>query len=137
MTPADLPIRLLARFLDAIVVAVLQALLGQLMGFGFDWLIVGALLAHAYFFVCDARFGGSPAKLLLGMRVIGPDGGNPTLEQAARREAFVLLGAIPFVGPVLAFAAWAWIGWDIAGHTIRTGPHDEFAGGTRVVRAER
>lgn len=49
--------------------------------------------------------GATPGKLALGLRVIGPDGGRPTPRQALIREAFTVLGAIPFAGPLLALAA--------------------------------
>ena len=40
---------------------------------------------------------------------------RPTPAEAARREAFVVLGAIPFAGPVLGPLAWAVIAWSLLG----------------------
>lgn len=132
-SPADLPVRIAARALDVVLVAALDVALGSVMGFGFDWLLLGSLLVLAYFAAFDAA-GATPGKLALGLRVVGPGGGRPTLAQALRREAFTVVGAVPFVGPLLALGAWIWIGRAIAASASRQGPHDAFAGGTRVVR---
>ncbi|WP_437949867.1 RDD family protein [Sorangium sp. So ce296] len=69
-----------------------------------------------------------------GLRVVGPDGGRPSLNQALVREAFTLVGSIPIVGPLLALAAWVWIDMTIRSSPLRQGKHDLLAGGTRVVR---
>ena len=50
------------------------------------------------------------------------------------REAFTVLGAISFAGPLLALAAWAWIIATIRSTPLRQGKHDMLAGGTRVIR---
>lgn len=133
--PAELPARLAARVIDVIVLAGLQAGLGKVIGFGFDWLILGAATIFAYFAVLDAMAGATLGKMALGLRVTGPDGGRPTLKQALIREAFTVVGAIPFIGPLLALAAWIWIILTIRSSPLRQGKHDLLAGGTRVVRA--
>jgi uncharacterized RDD family membrane protein YckC len=70
-----------------------------------------------------------------GLRVLGPDGGRPTLRQALIRESFTVLGAIPFAGPLLALAAWIWIAATIRSSPTGQGKHDTLAGGTRVATA--
>jgi uncharacterized RDD family membrane protein YckC len=135
--PAELPARFAARFVDAIVVAAVDAGLGRLIGFGFDWLIIGAVVILAYFVLLDALAGATLGKRALGLRVIGPSGGRPSLRQALIREAFVIVGAIPFVGPLLALAAWVSIVVTIRSSPIRQGKHDRLAGGTQVIRAQR
>jgi len=135
--PADIPVRLAARGIDIIVLVAIEIGLGQLMGYGFDWLLLGASLVYAYFVVLDVGFGATLGKLALGLRVIGPSGARPTLRQALIREAFTLLGAIPFVGPLLALGAWIWIAVSIRASALRQGKHDMLAGGTRVVRSVR
>ncbi|MGK3967824.1 RDD family protein [Sorangium sp. So ce118] len=133
--PAEFPARLAARAIDALVLAALDAGLGQLIGFGFDWLLAGSALVLAYFTLLDAMAGATLGKLALGLRVTGPDGGRPSLRQALVREAFTVVGAVPFIGPLLALAAWTKIALTIRSSPLRQGKHDLLAGGTRVIRA--
>lgn len=134
LVPAEFPVRLLARGLDVLVLAAVDVGLGRLMGYGFDWLLVGSAVVFGYFSLLDALAGATLGKLALGLRVLGPAGGRPTLRQSLRREAFVLLGSIPFVGPLLALAAWVVIARTIRASPSRQGRHDVLAGGTRVVQ---
>lgn len=130
---AEIPIRIAARLIDALVLAALQIGLGLVIGFGFDWLLAAALAVLAYFALFDAMMGGTPGKRMLGLRVIGPHGGFPTLQQAIVREAFTVVGAIPFVGGLLAIVVWIWILVSIHSSPLRQGKHDLLAGGTRVI----
>jgi len=134
MVPADIPVRLAARGIDVFVLAIVNGLLGQRIGFGFDWLLLAATLVIVYFTFSDAFLGATLGKFALRLRVYGPEGNPPTLSQSLRREAFILIGAIPFIGPLLALAVWAWIILSIRSSPIRQGKHDLLAGGTRVVR---
>jgi uncharacterized RDD family membrane protein YckC len=72
---------------------------------------------------------------VLRLQVIGQGGTKPTLKQAAVRESFVLLGAVPFAGPFLALAAWIWMVVTIRSSPTRQGIHDHLAG-TQVTRRE-
>jgi uncharacterized RDD family membrane protein YckC len=132
--PGDLPIRTAARAVDVFVAAALVVGLGRVMGFGFDWLIVGAGAILAYFALSDAFFGATLGKLVFGLRVVGRDGGRPSLKQALIREAVTVVGAIPLVGPLLALGSWIWIAKTIRANAMRQGKHDLLAGGTRVIR---
>jgi len=129
--------RIAARAVDVVILAAFDVGLGQLMGFGFDWLALAALAVLVYFAGCDAAFGATPGKRLLGLRVLGPDGGRPTARQAVIRESFTLLGAVPFAGPVLALTAWVWIVLTIRSHPLGQGKHDILAGGTRLISVRR
>lgn len=133
-SPADLPIRLAARAVDVVVATALNVGLGFVMGFGFDWLIVGASTVLAYFALSDTFLGATLGKLALGLRVVGRNGSRPTLKQALIREAVTIVGAIPVVGPLLALASWIWIAKTIRSNPMRQGKHDMLAGGTRVIR---
>lgn len=134
-TPGRLLPRFIARVIDGIVVSILAVLLGWGMGsYGFDWLLAGAGGVYAYFVLFDALVGGTPGKMLLGMRVVGPDGGNPSIGQAALRELFVLVGSIPFIGGLIALVIWIWFAVLIKNSPLGQGPHDRLASGTRVVR---
>jgi uncharacterized RDD family membrane protein YckC len=132
-TPGGVLVRIVARLIDAIVLAVVGGLLGVAMDFSFVWLTIQAVAVFAYFVVLDVAWGTTLGKRLLGLRVTGPAGGRPTAGQAAAREAFTLLGAIPFVGPVLALVAWIVIVVTVAKSPQRQGAHDNLAGGTFVV----
>ena len=108
--------------------------LGWVIGFGFNWLFLGASVVLAYFVVFDVLAGATPGKFALGLRVLGPLGGHPTFTQAVIREFFTVLGAVPFAGPFLALGAWIWITLTIRSSPLRQGKHDLLAGGTRVIR---
>ena len=136
LVPAEIPARLAARAIDVLVLAALDVGLGRLIGFGFDWLLLGSATVLAYFALLDTTLGATPGKFALGLRVVSPDGGRPTLRQALIREAFTVVGAIPFLGPLLALAAWGWILATIRANPLRQGKHDQLAGGTRVVRVQ-
>jgi len=133
-TPADIPVRLAARAVDVTVVAVLAVALGRVIGFGFDWLVVGAALIWLYFAGLTATLGATLGKLAFGLRVVGQNGGSPSPSQSLKRESFTVVGAVPFVGPLVAAGLWIWFWVVIRRSPLRQGPHDAFAGGTRVVR---
>ncbi len=130
-----LGLRFVARLIDSILLAVLLTIAGLGMGYGFDWLLIGAAATWAYFALFLASAGATPGKRLTGLRVVGPSGGLPTTQEAFIREAFNLLGAVPFIGGLLALAAWIWILVTIQSSPTGQGKHDDLAGGTRVVRA--
>lgn len=133
--PGQLLPRLAARLLDGILVALVGAPLGLMLNFNLAWLVLQAALVFGYFVVLDAYHGTTIGKHIVGLKVIGPDGGRPTMEQAVKREAFTLLGAIPYLGAVLALAAWIVIAVTINASPSQQGKHDELAGGTQVVKA--
>jgi uncharacterized RDD family membrane protein YckC len=130
---ARLPARLVARAIDVCIIGGVDVGLGQIIGFGFGWLALGTALVLAYFAGLDTLFGATVGKRLMGLRVIGPDGRTPTLKQAAIREAFTVVGSVPFVGVFLALAAWIWIALSIRSNPLGQGKHDLLAGGTRVI----
>jgi uncharacterized RDD family membrane protein YckC len=129
--------RVAARAVDVAILAALGVGVGRLIGFGFDWLALVALAVLVYFAGCDAAFGATPGKRLLGLRVLGPDGGRPTAHQAVARESFTLLGAVPFAGPVFALIAWVYIVVTSRSHPLGQGKHDMLAGGTRLISVRR
>lgn len=133
--PGGLVPRIGARLIDAIVLAVVGGALGAFMEFSIVWLGLQAVLVFGYFVVLDVTAGTTLGKRLLGLRVTGPSGGPPTVGQAAAREAFVLLGAVPYAGPVLALVAWVAILVTVNSSPTGQGVHDGLAGGTRVVQA--
>jgi uncharacterized RDD family membrane protein YckC len=132
--PPTIPARLAARLIDVIIVVLLNLALGQVIGFGFDWLVLGAAIILGYFAAGDTLFGATVGKRVLGLRVVTAEGLRPSPAQALRRELFVVVGAVPFVGPILALGIWVWMLLAIRSSPLGQGPHDTFAGSTRVVR---
>lgn len=135
LVPADVPVRLVARLIDAAVLTAFGLAFGRQIGFGFNWLIATAAVVLAYFVLADVLAGTTLGKAVLRLQVIGQGGTKPTLKQAAVRESFVLLGAAPFAGPFLALAAWIWMVVTIRSNPMRQGIHDHLAG-TQVIRRE-
>lgn len=132
--PGELGRRLGARAIDAVVLTAAAFAIGSGIGFGFDWLILVGSLVLVYFVLADCLLGATLGKALLGLRVQGPSGGRPTLAQAAVREAFTVVGAVPFIGPIVAMGIWIGIALTARRSASRQGFHDRLAGGTRVVR---
>jgi uncharacterized RDD family membrane protein YckC len=126
-----LAVRLAARVLDAALLTTLSVALGRAVGFGAGWFVATAGGTLGYFALADALFGATPGKRALGLEVRGPSGARPTVAEAVRREAFTLIGAVPFVGPLLAVVAWSEIA--LAARGGRPGFHDRLAR-TSVVR---
>lgn len=136
--PADaapLLSRVAARVIDGVLIAIVLYGLGSIFGFGYGWLVLGAVATLAYFALFDALAGTTPGKRLLKLRIESPGGGRPAFPQAVAREAFTAVGAMPYVGPVLAIAAWIFILVTIRSSPSGQGVHDRWAGGTRVRRA--
>ena len=150
--PADLGPRVLARLIDSvllwailfvIVVPLLIAtsILGSFGGalggsFSIGSLVFGILMAAAiigYFAVMESQRGQTVGKMVLGLKTEGPDGQNPTLEEAAKRSGWYALGIIPIIGGLLELAAAIYIMVTINQSPTKQGWHDKFAGGTRVV----
>ena len=103
--------------------------------------VVSAAIALGYFALMESKRGQTLGKMIMKLETRGPDGGRPTMEQALRRNAFTaigVLGIIPFFGflaGLLSLAAVIMIAVTINKDTeTRRGWHDDFAGGTTVVK---
>lgn len=113
-------------------------------GFGFSLVssIVATALVVGYFSLMESNRGQTLGKILMKIQVQGPDGANPSLEVAVKRNAYLglyLLGIIPIVGGLLSglgiLVATIFIAVTINNNTAtRQGWHDEFAGGTKVIK---
>lgn len=134
---AGLGRRFAARVIDGVLLTIIGTAIGAALDYSLVWLVAYALVFFAYFVVLDVAFGTTIGKRFLGLRVIGPDGRAPTGGEAARREAFTLLGALPFIGPFLALAAWILIAVSINSSPTNQGKHDELGGGTMVLAVGR
>lgn len=119
---------------------------GLFGGGGFLANAVGAVVSAAiylgYFAFLESSRGQTLGKMLLKLKTEGPNGELPTMEQAIKRNAWValgVLGIIPFLGAFLALIAQLGATIYIAvtinnNEATRQGWHDEFAGGTRVIK---
>ncbi|MEI6254659.1 MAG: RDD family protein, partial [Mycobacteriaceae bacterium] len=137
-SPGGLWIRLGARLIDAFAVGIVAGLLSMLFDSDTRFYVAGifgGLLTFAYFALFESQMGRTPGKALLGLRVHGPGGApKPTVQQAATRNAFLLLNLIPCLGGILSLAAWVYIAVTIENSPTKQGKHDEMAGGTQVVK---
>ena len=158
--PADLGVRFVARLIDGIIVGIVVAILNAIIvvglfglsggGYGFNmgasWAagaissIISAGLYLGYFTVMESRNGQTVGKMIFKLQTQGPDGSTPTTEQAIKRNLWValgILGVIPFlgiVGSLAELAAVIAIAVTISNSPTKQGWHDNFAGGTRVLK---
>jgi uncharacterized RDD family membrane protein YckC len=160
--PADLMPRFLARLIDYVIllvvnvvivaVVVIGAIMGDTAGFGGFGAtnfaagavsaVLGAILYVGYFSFMESSRGQTIGKMALGLTVQGPDGNRPTMAEAVKRNAWAglgVLGIVPviggLIGGLLQLAAVIYIAVTINNNVAtRQGWHDQFAGGTRVVK---
>jgi uncharacterized RDD family membrane protein YckC len=160
--PAELMDRFLARLIDLVMlfivniivvsVIIIGAFMGEsagagvAMGGGFAVGAVTAVLSTiiylGYFSYMESSRGQTVGKMVMKLRTVGPNGGNPTLEQAVRRNIWTglgILGIIPILGGIVAFVgqivAVVMIAVGINNDTVnRQAWHDHFAGETRVLK---
>lgn len=174
--PADLGIRFGARILDSIFVFIPLAIVtsifgaigaGAAGGFGGGgsfrvgmWIggvilsLVYAVVTIGYFVWLEANRGQTFGKQICKLRTEGPSGGNPTMEQALKRNGYLVISAAgSIIASVISIGSvLSWFGVVISGlaglatlaavivmavsiseSPTRQGKHDDFAGGTRVV----
>ncbi|MGD9958787.1 RDD family protein [Nocardioides sp.] len=150
--PAELLDRFVARLIDGVLLAVVWVILGVmvvgsvLLG-GVNSYVAGAAttiilvaLQMGYFIYLESTRGQTLGKMVMKLRVLGATGGNPTVEESARRNiwmALSILGVVPVIGLLSVPAqivAVIMIAVTINGDTVaRLGWHDKFAG-TRVIK---
>lgn len=153
--PTDLGTRVIARIIDAVLLSavffillvpfVIGAIFAEVSGFGmfggfsggsfFSGLIFAALTV-AYFAFMESNQGQTVGKMVMGIKVVGPGGGNPTMEEAVKRNAWLALSVVPVLGGLAQLAVMIYILVTISNSVTNQGWHDEFAGGTQVVKAK-
>lgn len=147
---ADLTSRAAARIVDLLAVAVVGSMIwfvvALALGFGgfgpraLGFVGIGAqsvvtgLLGTAYFTFMEHTTGRTLGKMIVAIRVVGPDGNAPTLSAAFRRNAWLLIGVVPVLGGLAMLAFVVAIIATISGSPTNRGWHDDFAGGTAVIR---
>ncbi|OZD67092.1 RDD family protein [Rhodococcus sp. 05-340-1] len=135
--PGSLGSRFAARFVDGLILAVVQFVLYVILPSGFFGTfllgLVSAVLGFAYFTLLESSRGQTLGKQALGLRTLGAAGGLPTQAEAAKRNAFMLLNVVPLLGNVLVIVAYIVIAVTINSSPTKQGKHDEIAGGTQVI----
>ncbi|MFC9664524.1 RDD family protein [Nocardia sp. NPDC127606] len=140
LTPAGIGRRAGARFIDWIIAGFIGAVLFWILERVTDlpsWIAIlpGAGFGFLYFVVFEVVTGSTPGKKLLGLHVNGADGAaKPDLVESAKRNAYMLLNLIPWLGGLLWFIAAIGIAVTVSSSPSKQGWHDKFAGGTQVVK---
>jgi uncharacterized RDD family membrane protein YckC len=135
---AGLGARIGARLLDGLIVgipaSIILGLIFRLSTTGWISSAILSLLWFGYFVLMESNRGATVGKGLLNLRVVGADGRPPTVEQAAKRNVWMLIGLIPtFLGGLLSLAAVIAIIVTISSNAANRGIHDQFAD-TAVMR---
>lgn len=102
-----LVMRFLARLIDGLIVGitmvVLFAVLPGLSVGGPVYQLVAAVAGFGYFVWFESNSGATPGKSMLKLHVTSEGGGPVTIDQSARRNWWLLLGAlggVPVLGPL-------------------------------------
>lgn len=138
--------RLGARFIDGLVLLIPNSIITAIVGGGSLYSLEGGfrtwfagaittLVTFAYYVWLESSRGQTVGKQILKFRTVGPDGGYPTVDQATRRNLWLLVSILPVFGGLLSAAIAIFIGVGISNDPFKRGWHDNFAGGTAVVRA--
>lgn len=150
--PAELGPRILARIIDIVLLAIVNfviivpliigAIFSDVSGVGFGFgvgqffaSLVSAAITIGYFAWFEANRGQTIGKQVMNLRTVGPNGGNPTMEEAVKRNAWLALSIIPVLGGLAQLAVMIYIIVTISNAADKRGWHDQFAGGTMVVTA--
>ena len=132
---AGLKRRAVARFVDSFLIGIVIIYAIPAAGFteGFTTSVLSVAIVMAYFTLMESYSGRTIGKMALGLKTVGPDGGNPSPEMAFRRSIWYLLSIFPYVGGLAEIVATIYIAVTIGRSPTNTGWHDTFAPGTRVV----
>ncbi len=136
---ASLGPRFVARLIDSVLIGVasVYAIFMAGLAVGFTANVVSVAIVIGYFTLMESYTGRTIGKMVLKMETVGPDGRNPSLEMAFRRNIWYLLGILPYVGGLAEVAAMISIAVTISRSPVHVGWHDIFAGGTRVLPVRR
>lgn len=156
--PGELLDRFLARLIDGVILGVVYGIIAGIVGgviitgyrsgaelFIYYLIIsvVSSVLYLGYFAYMESNRGETVGKMVMKLKVFGPDGvSKPTMEQAVRRNIWVaagILGIVPVVGTLLgglaSLGAVILILVGINGDAAkRQHWFDHFAGGTQVMK---
>ncbi|MEV6073218.1 RDD family protein [Nocardia sp. NPDC052001] len=139
--PAGIGGRAAARFIDWIIAGIVGAILFWLMSKvpgvpGWVDVLPGAGFGFLYFVFFEVTSGATPGKRLLGLHVNGAgSSARPSVAESAKRNAYMLLNLIPWIGGLLWFCSAIAIAVTVGSSPTKQGWHDNFAGGTQVVKS--
>jgi uncharacterized RDD family membrane protein YckC len=88
--------------------------------------VIWVALSIGYWTLCEAAWGRTIGKRLFSIRVVGPDGGNPSWTRSAIRNVLRLIDAFPYFLPYL-------VGFLVAKSNEERRRLGDKAGNTRVV----
>lgn len=141
-------LRLVARIVDGLILFIPTLIISLVIGgtgsnafggeLGFRSFVATVLttaLTFGYYVYLESERGQTLGKQILKLKVIGPDGNHPTTEESAKRNAWLLLSILPVLGGLAQFVLVIVIAVTINSDPFKRGWHDNFAGGTAVVRA--
>jgi uncharacterized RDD family membrane protein YckC len=136
--PAGLGRRVVAKFVDVLIVGIPLAAVGRLTGletdtYGFS--VLQAVVLLTYGALLESSTGATVGKRILRLTVRTESGAPPDLRAAAIRNGYWALQVIPppTIGATLSLAAWLGIAISISAFEQHRGYHDRLAG-TTVVR---
>lgn len=139
-TPAGIGGRAAARFIDWIIALIVGGILFWVLDKASDlpgWIDIlpGAGFGFLYFVFFEVLTGATPGKKVLGLHVNSAGGADkPTIVESAKRNAYMLLNLIPWIGGILWFFSAIGIAVTVSSSSTKQGWHDNFAGGTQVVK---
>ena len=136
---ASLGPRFIARLIDSVLIGVASVYAIWMAGLavGFTANAVSVAIVIGYFTLMESYTGRTIGKMVLRLETVGPDGRNPSLEMAFRRNIWYLLGILPYVGGLAEVAAAVSIAVTVSRSPVHVGWHDIFASGTRVLPVRR
>jgi uncharacterized RDD family membrane protein YckC len=119
-----------ARILDGLIVGIPLALIMFAIGLdlaGYLWSLVTTLVTLGYFVFLESSQQGTLGKRILGMSVVAESGQSLTPEASLRRNWWLLLGLIPFVGGLASLGVAIYIAVTISSDARNQGFHDKMA----------
>jgi uncharacterized RDD family membrane protein YckC len=147
--PGSLLDRFLARLIDFVIIGIVGVIIGIVLGaISNSWLlanlidaVVTTVLYLGYFGYMESNRGQTIGKQIMKLRVQGPTGANPTMNEAIKRNIWLgaaILGIVPILGQLLGglieLAAVILIAVNINSDPQRQHWFDKFAGGTKVIK---
>lgn len=132
--------RAVARFIDWIIAGIVGGILFWVLDKASDlpgWveILPGAGFGFLYFVFFEVVTGSTPGKKVLGLHVNGAGGADkPSVAESAKRNAYMLFNLIPWIGGILWFFSAIAIAVTVSASSTKQGWHDNFAGGTQVVK---
>lgn len=127
---AGLGTRFVARLIDGIITGIVGFVIGLALPGNSAILtgLVGATIALGYFVWLETSQGATPGKKVVNLKVVGASGGNPTVEESLKRNAWLAFQIVPILGPLASLAAVIAIAVTISTSDDNRGLHDTFAG---------